>query len=142
MKKKKTVKPTRYSSRVLDTINVLPRASAEAITDLKAYADYVEGLRTIASEKTHYHDLNVWSDKAYEFIHAMLKKYGFVNGDPEANALLPDATLWWMVYGLISNVIYSPHLKTQVAYHHASAYERNEALILELKDVISNIPTK
>ena len=136
---KKKQKATRLSYSVLETINSLPNASIDAVNDLKAYVDYLEGLRAIASEKTHYHELNVWSNKAFEFVHAMLKKYGFVSGDPEANALNPDASFWWKVYSIVSNVIYSPHLKTQVAYHHSSAYERNEALMLEINDVLSSI---
>lgn len=139
---KKKQKPTRMSYSVLETINALPMASAEAVGDLQKFYDYVEGLRAIASEKTHYHELNVWSGKAHEFVSAMLKKYGFVNGDPETNEKNPDASFWWKVYSIVSNVIYSPHLKSEVAYHHSSAYERNEALLLEIKDVLSSITMK
>lgn len=139
---KKKQKPTRMSYSVLETINSLSTASSEAVDDLQGFYDYVEGLRAIASEKTHYHELNIWTSKANEFVSAMLKKYGFVNGDPEANAKNPDATFWWKVHSIVNNVIYSPHLKSEVAYHHSSAYERNEALLLEIKDVLSSITLK
>lgn len=140
--KKKKEKPTRFSYSVLETINALPNASLDAVTDLQYFVGVLEKLRETASKKTHYGDLNLWSDAAFGYVHDMLKKHKFVSGDPEANALLPDATFWWKVYSIVSNVIYSPHLKSEVAYHHSSAYERNEALIKEIEDVLSSIKIK
>ena len=69
----------------------------------------------------------------------MLKKYGFVNGEPEINAKNFKATFWWQIYDLVSNIIYSPNLKTEVFSHHSSAYERNEALIIEVNYILQNI---
>lgn len=139
---KKKQKPTRLSYSVLETINSLPEASIDAVNDLREFVDFLNALSNTASKKTHYHELNVWSNSAFNYVHNRLKKYGFVNGDPEANAKNPDATFWWKIYSIVSNVIYSPHLKSEVAYHHSSAFERNEALILEIKDVLSSITLK
>ena len=132
-------KPTRMSYSVLETINALSNASLDAVTDLQYFVGVLEKLRKTASKRTHYGDLNLWSNAVFGYVHDMLKKHKFVNGDPEANTLLPDAMFWWKVYSIVSNVIYSPHLKSEVAYHHSSAYERNEALILEINDVLSSI---
>lgn len=110
-------------------IDASKTVSKECIQDLHQYHHKVIEWQNTASKKTHYNDLNLWSDEAYDFIHQMLKKYGFVNGDPEAH-------FWWQVYGLLSSIIYSPYLKSEVAYHHSSAFERNRALLGELNDFL------
>jgi hypothetical protein len=135
-------KPTRMSYSVLETINTLPNASFDAVTDLRDFIEFLDHLSHKASKKTHYHELDYWRNATFGFVREKLTKYGFINGDPEANAKNSDATFWWKVYSILSNVIYSPHLKSEVTYHHSSAYERNEALILEIEDVLSSITIK
>lgn len=126
-------------ARTVDVINAAGTVSKECIRDLHAYQYMVVEWQNTASKKTHYEQLEEWSKPAYGFIHDMLHKYGFVNGNPEANAKNPEASFWWAVYGLISNIIYSPNLKSEVAYHHSSAFERNRALLAELNIIIDNI---
>ncbi len=108
----------------------------EVKEDLKLYYNLLQSLSSTASKKTHYDKLNEWSDKAYGFIHDMLKKYGFKNGQPEVNKLNNDASFWWAIYGVLSSICYSPYLETEVAIHHSSAWERNKAMIAEMKSLI------
>ncbi len=115
---------------------LLSVTNEEVLKDLQKYQELLTSLSDTASKKTHYDNLNDWSDKAYGYIHDMLKKYGFKNGDVEANNKNPDARFWWAVYGVLSSITYSPYLKTEVALHHSSAYERNEAMIQEVKTLI------
>jgi len=125
--------------RTEDTIRAAKVASADCIGDLHRYHHKVIEWQNTASKKTHYEDLELWSKDAYGYIHDMLNKYGFKNGDPAANAQNANASLWWNVYGLLSNIIYSPNLKSEVAYHHSSAFERNRALLAELNTVWDEI---
>lgn len=140
--KKENKATNRKSYSVLETINFLADASIDAVTDLQTFVVFLESFRLTASKETHYKKLEHWTGPVYNYAHNMLKKYGFVNGDPEANNKNPDARFWWSVYNIVSNVIYSPHLKSEVANHHSSAYDRNEALILEIQDVLSSITIK
>lgn len=103
-----------------------------AVTDFKRMCI---GMRDTASKQTHYQNLDQWNDVVYGYIHKMLKKTGFKNGQSEENAKNPSATLWWTIYGAVGSITYSHYLKTKVALHHSSAWERNEALIKELDDL-------
>jgi hypothetical protein len=125
-----------YSYRVMEIRKMIAAVSIDALTDLQDFKLLVEKLRITASKKTHYQDLDKWSNEVHEYVGNMLKKYGFVNGNPEANALIPDVSFWWNIYCLLSNVIYSPHLVSEVSSHHSSAFERNEALIKEIDDIL------
>ena len=107
--------------------------------DIKEYLSLIKELSNTASKKTHYDNLNVWSDAAYPFIHDRLKKYGFANGQPEVNKKNPNASLWWMIYQLLSNITYSPNLRTEVSSHHSSAFERNEAMRMDLEKLIEKL---
>lgn len=100
--------------------------------DFKALTDMVNAAKSTASKQTHYHQLNEWSNPIWDHIHNMLKKTGFKNGEPEENAKNLKTQFWWSVYQLFSNIVYSPNLKTEVATHHSSAWERNEAFSIEL----------
>lgn len=106
--------------------------SREAKDDLQGFYLLIKAQQSTASKNTHYDKLDDWSKPLYQYIHDMLRKYGFVNGDPEANKKLPDALFWWGVYKCMNSVIYSTNLKTQVSSHHSSAWERNEVLMIEV----------
>ena len=109
----------------------------QAFDDLKKYLEYLIGLRETACKETHYTRLDEWNVKAYGFIHKMLDKYGFINGGAAMSLEQPrDAEFWWGIYSVVSGVCYSRNLKTSVANHHASAWERNEALIADIEQLI------
>ena len=61
--------------------------------------------------------------------------FGFINASPKQHV---DAAFWWLIYGLMSNVHFSLNLKTEVAYHHASAWERSQALMKDVEDIIEH----
>lgn len=111
----------------------------ECKKDLFPFLDVIESQTDVASKSTHYHNLDEWNDVIYDYIRSMLKKYKFKNGDVEANAKNPQASFWWAIYGLKGSIIYSPSLKTEVATHHASAFERNEALKAEVNCLIKEL---
>lgn len=113
--------------------------SKEMKDDFKGLISLLEELRGVASKQTHYHNLDEWSTLVYDYIYNMLKKYNFKNGDMETNNKNPKALFWWEVYYVFSSIIYSPNLKSKVANHHSSAYERNEAFIKELQWVYEKI---
>jgi len=112
--------------------------SEKCLSDLIPFKELLDSLEPTASKNTHYDRLDEWSDKVYEYVHDMLKKHGFVNGNMEANAKIPDAGFWWKIYGVVSDVCYSSNLnKTAlVATHHTSAYDRNEALRKDVDVII------
>lgn len=105
---------------------------------LRDFYTLVVNLRMYASTKTHYDRLDEWSKPIYDFIHTMLDISEFANGHPEKNTS-SECIFWFTIYKLMSSIIYSPNLKTEVANHHSSAYERNEALIKELEYIMEDI---
>lgn len=112
--------------------------SDAAIADLQPFQELLETLTKTASKKTHYDNLDKWSEQVFKYIHKMLKKYRFKNGGLEQPV---DARFWWNVYDIASSCVYSPNLETQVATHHASAFERNESLkkdIKQLQELLQN----
>lgn len=127
-------KNKKISHRVRE-ISEVTGVSDKARKHLLKFIKLVESKQETASKGTHYDGLDGWSNGIYDFLHDALKKFGFVNGDPETNSKNPDAKFWWEVYGLVSFLIYSRYLETKVANHHSSAYERNRALIMELYDL-------
>lgn len=137
MKKTKVI-IERYNHRI-DEILEVKGASSEALNDIKDYLEIITSLSDTASKKTHYDNLNEWSTKAYDFIHLSLKKYGFANGQPEVNKKNPNALLWWNIYGMLSSITYSPNIRTEVSLHHSSAFERNEAMRMDLELLIKKL---
>jgi hypothetical protein len=125
--------------RTVDCIRSSQMASKEAIADLHELHHLVIKQQEIASKKTHYEDLDKWSSVIYGLIHDKLEKYGFENGNVEKNFKNADVSFWWNIYGLVGNIIYSPNLKTKVQYHHASAFERNRALLAEINEILDNL---
>jgi hypothetical protein len=113
-----------------------PEKASHLIDELKEFLVLAIELRNTASKHTHYKDLDSWSNKVYDFIHKKLKRHGFVNGEPELNRKNLNASVWRAIYGGFGSIVYSPHLKTEVSLHHSSAFERNEALVLELDDLV------
>ena len=107
--------------------------STDTLKDLKPFYELLEKLSSTTSKNTHYDRLDEWSTVVYGYVHGMLNKYKFVNGGMNQN---PDAKFWWKVYAVVSNVIYSPNLKSMTTPHHSSAWERNEALKLDIKSII------
>jgi hypothetical protein len=92
------------------------------------------------SERTHYQGLDEWSDPVYEFAHKKLEAHKFINGGAAMGITQPPmADLWWSTYAMISGIINSPYLKSEVAAHHSSAHSRNEALKKELEAIIKII---
>jgi hypothetical protein len=100
---------------------------------LQNYITHLEHLGETASKGTHYHGLDEWFTPAGEFVHQALTDAGFKNGDKTYNEQYPGIQFWWHIYGLYTNVCYSRYLQTEVPNHHSSAFERNAALILDLK---------
>lgn len=103
------------------------------LQDITKLKEMVKDSSLTASKKTHYHGLNDWSRPIWDYIHNMLDKHGFKNGNMETNRKNPKASFWWSVYGIFGNIIYSPNLQTEVSTHHSSAWERNEAFNKELE---------
>jgi len=90
-----------------------------------------------ASKGWSYDRLDEWQDPVYKLIHARLKKYKFVNGGAAMGIKQPvDAEFWWGIYAVMSHVCYSVNMETEVVRHHASAWERSQALIKDIEDII------
>ncbi len=108
--------------------------SEESFNDLSDFLENLQVLDVTASKRTHYHQLNEWSDAVYKYVRNKLDKYEFVNASQNQNN---DAAFWFLIYQVISSVIYSVHLKSEAAHHHASAWERNQALMADIEDIIT-----
>jgi hypothetical protein len=128
-----------FSYRVREAIAT--EVGLDAFQELTEFLELLRGLSKTASKQTHYHKLDEWSDAVYGFVHKKLEEHGFINAAPLKGLEQPrDAEFWWKVYAIVGSVCYSPHLKTQVAWHHSSAWERNEALMADISDLIENKP--
>lgn len=127
----------KLSHRTKKLVSSLENVPKKCLEDLVSFKEILVYLRETASKHTHYHKLDEWSNVVYKFIHDKLDENGFKNGDPEANDKNPGARFWWHIYGIMGGIHYSRHLNTQVANHHSSAFERNEAFIAEVDDVLS-----
>jgi len=115
------------------------QTSQESFDDLIIYFKTLQELDKTASKQTHYHELDKWMDPVYGFIHKQLKKYGFIEAAPLKGLTQPmDAEFWWAMYSLIGSACYSIHLKSKAAHHHSSAWERNQALIGDIQDIIEH----
>lgn len=132
-----------FTNRVLDKKQEVALTAEDTATftaELNTFLAFIGALRESASKGTHYHKLDEWSKPVYQQIHQFLHKHGFINGGAARNLSQPPlADMWWSVYSMMSSIIHSPYLKTEVADHHASAYERNEALIEEITALIKSL---
>ena len=107
-----------------------------AYNDLKPFYELLERLSHAACKYYFYEGLEVWSGHVYEYVRKMLDKYKFVSGGQFQNA---DAEFWFGIYKVVSDVCYSPNLKTKTSIHQSSAWERNEALKADIKILIDNL---
>ncbi|MGZ7506461.1 hypothetical protein [Vibrio parahaemolyticus] len=100
------------------------------------HRDFLEFLQLVDSSnpstQTHYTGLDEWSEPIYERIRGEMYKHGFISGDVEGNKQKPLGQFWFGVYSILSKITYSPNLNSEVADHHSSAKERNDALMIEL----------
>ena len=130
----KTISNAHPSTRdALEVENVSPKT----LDDLMAFRARLDILGQSASHMTHYNRLDEWTTPMHLIIREALVSSGFVNGQPDINKNIPDVKFWWSIYGVASNIIYSQHLKSQVAHHHSSAFERNEALKAEIDTILN-----
>lgn len=126
------MKTTKQYHRTLECLKYDTSFDIQELKDFRFLLDNVE-----CSKETHYHRLNEWSEPLHLFIREKMYKHGFENGNVEENNKKPNARFWFEVYQIIDAIIYSPNLKTQVGLHHSSAFERNEALKVEIDYIIT-----
>ena len=98
--------------------------------DFKEFKTLLVSFIQTASKRYGYDRLEEWEKPVYGYLHSMLDKYGFENG--EDNGENKDGLFWWEIYQKTSNITHSRYLETEVARHHASAWERNAALRKEM----------
>jgi hypothetical protein len=92
-----------------------------------------------ASEKTHYYELDEFNKPIQNHIHKLLNKFGFVNGNPEANKNNHAIQILWWLYQETNNAVYrQPCLSADVANHHASAADRKKAILMSI-DLLKNL---
>jgi hypothetical protein len=114
--------------------------SKDCINDIKTFTDFLSKLEPC--KETHYKNLDETFDSVYEELSILLNKYGFTNGDPEANDLIPEIKLLWMIYQEIDCHQYSrfyDDVTENCAIHHISAYARIYCLHQELKLFLNKI---
>ena len=122
----------KFSHRVVECLDV--STSVDSFNDLSKFLADLYELDKTASKGTHYDRLDVWLEAVNRGVRNNLEKYGFVNASKEQN---DDAAFWWLIYQVVGGVCHSVHMKTSVANHHASAWERNQALIKDVEDIIT-----
>jgi hypothetical protein len=115
------------------------KISLNCYHDLCLFAQWIHESLTSASPITHYHKLNIWLDEYWGKTYKNLHKYGFVNG-VGCSCENYDCKLWWEISGF--DPIHSPHLKTNVARHHASALERANAVLIEIEQLCEHFQNK
>lgn len=114
--------------------------SKDCMNDIKSFTDFLSKLEPC--KETHYQNLDETFDSVYEKLDILLTKYGFVNGDPEANDLIPEIKLLWTIYKEIDCSQYSKFYNDVIencARHHISAYARIYCLHKELTLFLNKI---
>lgn len=143
MKTTKAIKQSIFTKRVLEKmedINLSEGDKSIFKTELKSFQELLNNLRSTASKKTHYQQLDEWTDIVYGRIRDYLNQHGFINAGAALGLNQPPlADMWWAIYSVKSSIIYSHFLQTEVSDHHSSAYERNEALIKEVDEILKEL---
>lgn len=139
MKKKK--EQFMLTSYLQDAIKAIPNnPSIQLLHDVIGFEEILVKQQDVASKKGLYDGLDEWNDAVYHYIQKMLDKNGFINGHKDQN---PYASFWWKIYPLPSNVCWSPNLKGDYdssTHHHATAYDRNECMLLEIQYLLTKFP--
>lgn len=119
---------TYLSHHAKEAINLFKNCPATLIDDLNDFKRLLEDWTTKASKETHYYGLNYWENAVLKFITTKLQDQSSLN-----------YLFWLNLYKTANTIHLSPHLKTNVKRHHSSAYERNQALLVELNSILNNI---
>jgi hypothetical protein len=117
------------SHHAKEAIRLFKDCPATLIDDLNNFKKLLEDWTTKASKETHYYRLNYWEKAVLQFIVPKL------DSDPSLYSYM----FWLNMYKTVNSIALSPHLKTNVKRHHSSAYERNQALLVELNSILNNI---
>ncbi|HHJ3081405.1 TPA: hypothetical protein ACPVZG_005302 [Vibrio parahaemolyticus] len=123
-----------YCTKVAVNWLLLCKNKDEIIEETKALIEVCKNSKP--TKRTHYTDLDKWIDQLSKFTCEKFYGYGFVNGDREANKNNYPVRYWCKLDSLIVDIIWSPHLNSEVSNHHSSAYSRNEAYITELELIL------
>jgi hypothetical protein len=115
----------------------IPNISLRCYHDICMYALWLYAAKEWASMDTHYHELDKWTKSSNDIIRDNLYKYGFINGQGSTNN---DSEFWWKIYQLDPTL--SPNIVSNVQKHHASAWERNNCLWLEIEYLIQHFKDK
>ncbi len=106
------------------------------LEELKQFQSLVEQSSETASKNHWYDRLNEWDKPLYNFVSDKLNSNGFIQGQPDMNKNNKRVRVWWELYQYLSSLIYSPNLKSEVANHHSSAFERNEVLRKDMEYIV------
>jgi len=92
--------------------------------------------RAKVTKKRGYQGLDNYRKVKYDFLHKMLDKEGFVNGDATKNTFEknPKADFWYRVFGLADKAINHPDLNDD---HHASTARRQIIDVHNFGNVLS-----
>lgn len=123
-----------YCTKVAANLLLLCKNKDEIIEETKALIEVCKNSNP--TKKTHYTNLDTWLDQLNKFTNEKFYSYGLINGDREANKDNYPVRYWCKLTSLIVEIIWSPHLKSEVSHHHSSAHSRNEAYIAELQLIL------
>lgn len=107
-----------------------------ALSDLKNYVDYLKNASP--STRTHYQGLDEYVEYKYSYIHDLLDKYGFVNGNKELNNKNKPASFFFEIYSRLDSFAGSQFFISSdgVTPSKSSARDRNNWLISELEQLL------
>lgn len=116
-----------------DFINVID--IQQTVSELQ---DFINVLHNSPKSKFGGYDrLGEYEDMKFTFVQGKLRRYKFVNGEPDRNTIEVNsyAAFYWCIHNSMSNTLYQyPFL-----HHHASAYERYKVDVFILRCIIAEL---
>jgi len=114
-----------YDTQQADAIDI----SATCYKDLVQFQKYLESLSVSNESNWVSKDYDVWVKGCSDYTRKMMAKHQNFHADYE---------FWKHIYMLLTNIIYSPNLKTRYVTHDSTAFERNEALKYEIRYLVQS----
>jgi hypothetical protein len=124
----KTTATIELSFHAKEAVKLFNDCTPTILDEFNEFKKLLEHWTEKASKETHYYRLNYWENAVLKFIMAKLQDQNSQN-----------YSFWLNLYKTANTIHLSPHLKTYVKRHHASAYDRNQAFLLEINSIVDNI---
>ncbi len=132
----KNIKPWSASSICIQQIPNLADNRSEALSNLQDFKAFLEQVDT--PHEHGYSGLTAWESKVGDKLRLYLKETGFNELSEDKDNNHPYSLFHQGLLCMYLTILDSPNFISEVAPHHASVYERNNALLVEVSNLISS----